>query len=439
MSTNNVISSGQGNTNVIQVVSPGPQGPVGPAGPSGSQGPSGSVGPSGSQGPEGPIGPQGPSGNFVTGSYGSFYDTGSYTAANSTTVYSMSLSTTDISNGVFISGSTNPFNTYVKFTNPGIYNVQFSAQFLNSDTTSTRDIRIWPRKNNVDSNNDIVDSNSIVTVPAAKNISNPGKIIASWNYFISASANDFIQLLWNADTANVIALSSSAAGTNPTSPRTPSLILTANRVDTFLSNTGSFSGSFTGNFTGSLFGTSSYTLTSSFALTASFAPNYTLSSSFNTFSSSINGQLGTKANISSDNGFNSNQTFNFNIQVQNEARAKIFTGIAADTQSVNTNATETLVTYNPGSYRAIILEVHAQNISNASIYSISTVYILMKANDPNTFIVKKTEVLQNDGGNSIFDGITYSGLPNGADVDIKIKNNLPDTYTFRYLARGIPF
>jgi len=438
MSTNNVISSGQGNTNVVQVVSPGPQGPVGPAGPSGSQGPSGSVGPSGSIGPSGSQGPQGPLSNAATGSYGSFYDTGSYLASSATAIYSMSLSTTDISNGVFISGSTNPFNTYVKFTNPGVYNVQFSAQFLNSENNSTHDVRIWPRKYSAGTVNDITDSNSIITIPGAK-AGTPGKIIASWNYFISASANDFIQLLWNADTSTYVTLSSSAAGTNPTSPRTPALILTANRVDTFLSNTGSFSGSFTGNFTGSLFGTASYTLTSSFALTASFAPNYTLSSSFNTFSSSINGQLGTKANISISNGFSGDQTFINDIEVRGEARAKIFTGIAEDTQSVNTNATETLVTYNPGSYRAIILEVHAQNISNASIYSISTVYILMKANDPNTFIVKKTEVLQNDGGNSIFDGITYSGLPNGANVDIKIKNNLPDTYTFRYLARGIPF
>jgi hypothetical protein len=38
-------------------------------------------------------------------------------------------------------------------------------------------------------------------------------------------------------------------------PGIPSVILTVNRVDQFLSNTGSFSGSFTGVFTGSLFGT----------------------------------------------------------------------------------------------------------------------------------------------------------------------------------------
>lgn len=437
MSVNNVISSGQGNTTVIQVVAPGPQGPVGPAGPSGSQGPEGPIGPQGESGSQGPIGPQGPMGNAATGSYGSFYDTGSYGPASNTLIYSMSFSTTDISNGVFISGSTNPYNTYIKFTNPGIYNVQFSAQFSNSGQNAD-DVAVWIRKNDSSYVNDIPDSSGICTVPAKKANTN-GQLIASWNYFVSASANDYIQLLWHPSASGIISLETIAAGTSPIHPRTPAVILTANRVDTFLSNTGSFSGSFTGNFTGSLFGTASYVLTSSFASTASFAPNYVTSSSFNTFSSSVYGQLGTKANIGSNNGFNSDQTFNYDIEVRGEARAKIFTGLAADTQSVDPNATETLVTYDPGRYRAIILEVHAQNNVNASIYSISTVYVLMKANDPNTFIVKKTEVLQNDGGNSIFDGIIYSGLTSGTDVDIKIKNNLTDTYTFRYLARGIPF
>jgi hypothetical protein len=51
-----------------------------------------------------------------------------------------------------------------------------------------------------------------------------------------------------------------------THPGIPSVIVTVNRVDQFLSNTGSFSGSFTGQFTGSLFGTSSWATNS---LTAS--------------------------------------------------------------------------------------------------------------------------------------------------------------------------
>ena len=55
----------------------------------------------------------GGTGNTATGSYGSFYDTTIQTNVAST-ARSMSLNTTDITNGVSISGSTNPYNTYIK-------------------------------------------------------------------------------------------------------------------------------------------------------------------------------------------------------------------------------------------------------------------------------------------------------------------------------------
>jgi hypothetical protein len=197
--------------------------------------------------------------NTATGSYGSFYDTGSVAATSATTVYSMSLSTTDISNGVFVSASSGD-RTRVKFTNAGVYNLQFSSQFSNTDNTN-QDIVIWVRKNG----SDIVDSSGVATVPPFKAGSN-GQIIAGWNYYLSLSAGDFIQMCWHVEQANVITLETIPAGVGPTHPRTPSTILTATRVDTFLSNTGSFSGSFTGTLTG----TASYATN---ALSASYAPS----------------------------------------------------------------------------------------------------------------------------------------------------------------------
>jgi hypothetical protein len=201
--------------------------------------------------------------NTATGSYGSFYDTGSVLAASATRIYSMSLSNTDISNGVFVSSS-NGDTTKIKFTNAGVYNVQFSAQFSNTDN-SIQDTVVWVRKNGTD----IPDSSGTVGVPAFKAGSN-GQVLASWNYYLNLLANDYIQLCWHVEQANVITLETIAAGTSPTHPRTPSLILTAQRVDTFLSNTGSFSGSFTGEFSGSLFGTSSWAINT---LTASYVQN----------------------------------------------------------------------------------------------------------------------------------------------------------------------
>ena len=196
--------------------------------------------------------------NTATGSYGSFYDTGSVLASSATAVYSMSLSTTDISNGVFVSAS-NGDVTRVKFTNAGTYNLQFSSQFSNTDN-SNQDVIVWVRKNGVD----IPDSSGVAAVPPFKAGSN-GQVIAAWNYYLSLSADDFIQMCWHVEQANVITLETIPAGVGPTHPRTPSTILTATRVDTFLSNTGSFSGS----FTGTLLGTASYATQ---ALSASYAP-----------------------------------------------------------------------------------------------------------------------------------------------------------------------
>ena len=231
--------------------------------------------------------------NTATGSYGSFYDTGSVSATSATIIYSMSLSTTDISNGVFVSASNGDI-TRVKFTNAGTYNIQFSSQFSNSDN-SNQDVVVWIRKNGTD----IPDSSGTVGVPPFKAGSN-GQALASWNYYVPIAANDFIQMCWHTEAANVITLETIAAGTSPTHPRTPSTILTATRVDTFLSNTGSFSGSFTGILTG----TASYAsqaLSSSFVLTASYVAN---ASSFPyTGSAVITGSLTITGSTISTDGF----------------------------------------------------------------------------------------------------------------------------------------
>ena len=182
--------------------------------------------------------------NTATGSYGSFYDTTTQTNPVANVPRSMSFNSTDITNGVSISGSTSPFNTYIKTTNAGIYNIQFSAQVEKTDS-GTDEIVIWLRKNGID----LTDSATKLTLSG-----NSTKVVAAWNWFVSSAANDYYQIIWvSADTGMRLY----AEPINDT-PGIPSVILTVNRVDQFLSNTGSFSGSFTGVFTGSLLGTASY-------------------------------------------------------------------------------------------------------------------------------------------------------------------------------------
>jgi hypothetical protein len=185
----------------------------------------------------------------------------------------MSLNETDISNGVSVSGSTNPFNTYIKTENAGIYNIQFSAQLDKTDSGAD-EIVIWLRKNGID----LTDTATTVTLSG-----NNAKNVAAWNWFVNSATNDYYQIIWQSADTNVRLFAEPMDG----HPGIPSVIVTANRVDQFLSNTGSFTGSFTGQFTGSLFGTASFATSASFAGTSSFAvsSSFATSASFTTTSS----------------------------------------------------------------------------------------------------------------------------------------------------------
>jgi hypothetical protein len=199
--------------------------------------------------------------NTATGSYGAFYDTTTQTNPVANIPRSMSLNTTDITNGVSISGSSSPFNTYIKIENAGVYNIQFSAQIEKTDS-GTDYVDIWLRRNGVD----LADSATNVTLSG-----NNDREVAAWNWFATAGIGDYYQIMWaSADTGAQI-LAESATGVHP---GIPSVIVTVNRIDTFLSNTGSF----TGSFTGVLIGTASYATQ---ALSSSFATS-ALSSSFAT-------------------------------------------------------------------------------------------------------------------------------------------------------------
>ena len=179
--------------------------------------------------------------NTATGSYGSFYDTTTQTNPVANIPRSMSLNSTDISNGVSVSGSTNPFNTYIKTQNAGIYNIQFSAQVDKTDGGSD-DIVIWLRKNGID----LTDTATTLTLPT-----NNSKVVAAWNWFVTSANGDYYQIIWRSADTDLRLLAESISVDHP---GIPSVIVTANRVDQFLSNTGSFSGSFTGVFTGSFSG-----------------------------------------------------------------------------------------------------------------------------------------------------------------------------------------
>lgn len=148
------------------------------------------------------------------GYYGVYYDTTNQTAASITTAYAVSFNSHDGQNGVSISSGTNITVAYA-----GIYNLQFSLQFINTDT-QIHNAQVWLRINGVD----VAQSNSDFSIPN-KHGSVNGALIGALNLVVSLSAGDYVQLVWNPDSTSV-SLAALAAGTSPTSPATPSAIFT---------------------------------------------------------------------------------------------------------------------------------------------------------------------------------------------------------------------
>lgn len=218
----------------------GPRGPtglrgrvgaVGPQGPIGSQGPAGPVGPQGSPGATGPTGPTGPTGTTGTtgpqglpggfGDFGSFYDT-TTTLLPGNTAVAVPLNTTDAAQGISVANDSDDKPTKITFSNPGVYNVAFSLQLGKSDN-KTYVISIWLSKNGVnvpDTATDLFLSDSNLQ----------SRTVAAWNFFVTASSGDFIQLMISATNDLKTSIIATPPQTDPDRPAVPSTILTVNQV-----------------------------------------------------------------------------------------------------------------------------------------------------------------------------------------------------------------
>ncbi len=118
---------------------------------------------------------------------------------------------------------TGTIQSKMRVTNPGVYNIQYSAQLSNPNSNPT-DIDIWFAKNG----SNIADSNSLFTVPS-KHGSTNGHLIAAVNFFIELKADDYIELFWRTGTSTAY-IEYVAAATTPTRPATPSAIATVSYV-----------------------------------------------------------------------------------------------------------------------------------------------------------------------------------------------------------------
>ena len=155
-------------------------------------------------------------GKYVAFPHGAFSSDQDQTAIVNTATL-MTLNTTDFASGISIN------NSEITVTNAGIYNLQFSAQFQNTDT-AFQDVYIWLKQNGVD----IPGSTGFVSVPN-RHAGTDGHAIIGWNYFISMEENDHVEIYWSVPNVAVTIQHLAASGT-PTKPSTQSVVATMSFV-----------------------------------------------------------------------------------------------------------------------------------------------------------------------------------------------------------------
>ena len=156
-------------------------------------------------------------GRYIRLPYGAF-SSGVDQTATANTATLMTLNTTDFSNDVSISSSK------ITVANSGIYNLQFSVQLENS-SNAPQDVFIWLKQNGTD----IVGSTGKVGMPARKNPGDPFHSIIGWNYFVSMTAGQYIEIYWSTTSADV-SIQYYAASGSPTKPATQSVVATLSFV-----------------------------------------------------------------------------------------------------------------------------------------------------------------------------------------------------------------
>ena len=150
--------------------------------------------------------------------YGAFQDNNDQSITSTTTAYPMTFATTDYAEGVSVTSSSRITVDY-----SGLYNLQFSSQFSNTDS-QIQDINIWFRKNGTN----IPASNSKFSI-TERHGSTDGGLIAALNFFVPLQKNEYIEIVWQASNISV-SMQAIPASTSPAIPSTPSVIATLQHV-----------------------------------------------------------------------------------------------------------------------------------------------------------------------------------------------------------------
>lgn len=113
-------------------------------------------------------------------------------------------------------------NTKITVPNTGIYDLQFSSQFRNTDNAQ-HEVVVWFKVNGTD----VPNSATRVTVPARKSSNIYGYAVAAWNIFLSMNSSDYVQIFWQPSSL-LVTMEHDPAGA--TYPAIPSVIATIQQV-----------------------------------------------------------------------------------------------------------------------------------------------------------------------------------------------------------------
>jgi hypothetical protein len=142
-------------------------------------------------------------------------------SAGTTSENIISYNTPIFQNGIFVENSTR-----LRFQYAGQYLIIVNCQFSNRGNTAA-EFEIWAKDKGVN----YPLSNTRFDIPARKSVSIYSHVVAIINgiFTINDPETEYLEIAWWSDSADVF-LEHYAAGTNPTRPEIPSVILTANFV-----------------------------------------------------------------------------------------------------------------------------------------------------------------------------------------------------------------
>ena len=159
----------------------------------------------------------------VWGFFGEFWSTGSQVATDTVSSYTCQFTDSYAANdGVRLANG-----TQITFDKVGKYNIQISCQLINT-AAQIHDITVWFRKNNQGDAGNIADSSSFVSVPNSHG-GVDGRLILAYNIIEDVLPGDYIEVVY-AVSNTAVSMQTIVGGTTPTTPRSPSIILTATQV-----------------------------------------------------------------------------------------------------------------------------------------------------------------------------------------------------------------